>query len=869
MVPPPMSLPQILSIPNSCNTDELDVTPDNTVPASPSASQPTTAIVRVKSMKIKWLSAKTQGWRSPQRQGTQNSNGGSNSDLFGGSWLRAHRGHEPVYGQSWVQDPRAENADAAPVPAPRRSSLTSKQISGTVLLIQHLKSDDGEPTVLRSSTVLCHWFLQLNSLQVFMMLLTVAVLFCGDIFAATLPVSSDKGYSVILWVCLVCFSSEWVLNVISSPAQTPSYNCSLFFWLDIIATLSILLDILVLEANNLVNNGPIARAARAARLGTRAGRSMRLLRLLRFLRLVRIVRVIKALLKIRDKSGSKRDPAADAIDQQLQSGNTSRADAMGARIGAMTTRKVIIMTLGLLIVLPLMERNDQEQTCAAELVMLLLAIWNSPNVAGNCTAMRAEVAPWLTTGLIPFSRAPNSGLTANGLIYMQVQDCMLYKFEALMGNVDLAQSSLASLRRGSEVQVIPCDATFSDTENDGVDSRSSTYLLYDMWMEEKESARLAIGFTVVVIVTLLGFSMIFSQDAEILASELVVPIGQLMQDMRKTSQLELDDVTPEEDMFDSEVYEVKRLQLAYRSLNGAVESFVKFMPVEVVRHFLSAGSEATLGVQQRNVSIFFSDIVDFGHICDAHPPKEVLALLAEYFECMATIICEEQGTMLEFIGDTIMAIWNAPNTVEEHTVRAISGALRMNVELVKLRAKWEQEGKPQIRQRVGLHAADVFVGNLGSRMRMKYGVLGDGVNLASRVEQLNLRYSTEIVISEDAYVQDGVKDTFYTRPLDYVVVKGRKNPTMIYEVLDCKIFASETTKSIAEQACQAWESYKSRDFTQALQCLDNITELKGLTDDPVGEVLHNRCQKFLLFPPGPDWDGSEVLLQKSFGMDGH
>merc|ERR1719367_1978583 len=116
------------------------------------------------------------------------------------------------------------------------------------------------------------------------------------------------------------------------------------------------------------------------------------------------------------------------------------------------------------------------------------------------------------------------------------------------------------------------------------------------------------GFTTVVIVTLVGFSWVFSQDAEVLANELVAPISQLMEDMSHTSKLELDRVTPEEELFESNVYEVRKLQIAYLNLNGAVGSFAKFTPLEVVRHFLRLGAEATLGVDRRNVSIFFSDI---------------------------------------------------------------------------------------------------------------------------------------------------------------------------------------------------------------------------------------------------------------------
>merc|ERR1712107_748243 len=151
---------------------------------------------------------------------------------------------------------------------------------------------------------------------------------------------------------------------------------------------------------------------------------------------------------------------------------------------------------------------------------------------------------------------------------------------------------------------------------------------------------------------------------------------------------------------------------------------------------------------------------------------------------------------------------------------------------------------------------------------MKYGVLGDGVNLASRLEELNKRYSTEILISQDVLNQVDVKDTFYVRPVDYVVVKGRKRPTAIYEVLALKATASEQVKSIATASEQAMSSYMNRDFVQALKLLDEVTRLKDRDFDPVGEVLADRCRRFLQHPPGEDWDGSEVLNQKTFGPEG-
>jgi adenylate cyclase len=296
---------------------------------------------------------------------------------------------------------------------------------------------------------------------------------------------------------------------------------------------------------------------------------------------------------------------------------------------------------------------------------------------------------------------------------------------------------------------------------------------------------------------------------------------------------------------------------------GATASFSKFTPLEVVRHLLKTGTEAQLGVKERDVTIFFSDIAGLTTICEGTAPSDVLSLLSEYFERMVSIIVEEEGTMLEFIGDAILAIWNAPSTVEDHASRAVTATLRMQEDLEHLRSKWKEEEKPNIRIRVGLHSSKVFVGNLGSKMRMKYGVLGDGVNLASRLEELNKRYGTESMASEEVVNREGMKESYVLRPIDLVVVKGRKAPTRVYEILDRRETAGPSCRQIEAQSNEAMQAYLARDFEKAIQCLMEVRKTKG-KEDLAGQVLIGRCKEYIRNPPPADWDGSEVLKDKTF-----
>merc|ERR1712113_737194 len=135
----------------------------------------------------------------------------------------------------------------------------------------------------------------------------------------------------------------------------------------------------------------------------------------------------------------------------------------------------------------------------------------------------------------------------------------------------------------------------------------------------------------------------------------------------------------------------------------------------------------------------------------------------------------------------------------------------MHNALEKLLVEWEKKGTPRIRIRAGLHSADVYVGNLGSNARMKYGVLGDGVNLASRLEELNKRYSTEVLVSEEVLKQEGMQEQWVIRPVDLVVVKGRVTPTPIYEVLGSRSTASEKSLQISAKAELAMQSYLNRE----------------------------------------------------------
>jgi len=328
---------------------------------------------------------------------------------------------------------------------------------------------------------------------------------------------------------------------------------------------------------------------------------------------------------------------------------------------------------------------------------------------------------------------------------------------------------------------------------------------------------------------------------------------------------------------------------------------------------------ARLAVDELEVTVLFSDIESFTKVCEhMGVGDKLLHLMSDYFTAMAEIITGTGGCLLEFIGDAILAVWNAPNAEELHAVRAVTAALEMHAKLEKLHAEWDAKGYPRIRIRCGIHTAKVLVGNIGAPNRMKYGVLGDGVNTASRLEETNKRYGTRLLISDATYKQitgnsgsSLQRHLFKTRPLDRVVFKGKTRTTTLYEVCgfneeDCsptpgdslvfddRISLQDPSAFAAGRSVQelkdlvlrlhyrAWKQYLRRNFQEAAQLFQTVddfqtrigprTVLSGRPDDfgdvfsgdRAAQLLAERCRWFVGSPPPAGWNGAEVLHDKHF-----
>lgn len=184
------------------------------------------------------------------------------------------------------------------------------------------------------------------------------------------------------------------------------------------------------------------------------------------------------------------------------------------------------------------------------------------------------------------------------------------------------------------------------------------------------------------------------------------------------------------------------------------------------------------------MTVLFSDIRGFTTISEKTQPEVLVGLLNEYFTAMTEIILQSGGVLDKFIGDAIMAFWGAPQETSDHAERACETALKMMEKLAVLKNDWQRRGLPEINIGVGINSGEMIVGNMGSDRRFDYTVIGDNVNLASRLEGLNKQYQTNIIVSQFTF--DRIKDDFEGEYLDKVNVKGKEIPVEIYKLLGRK-----------------------------------------------------------------------------------
>lgn len=217
------------------------------------------------------------------------------------------------------------------------------------------------------------------------------------------------------------------------------------------------------------------------------------------------------------------------------------------------------------------------------------------------------------------------------------------------------------------------------------------------------------------------------------------------------------------------------------------ETFGRYVSRDVATALLANPEALALGGQEREVSVLFSDLREYSTLSEELSPTDILSLLNEYLGVMNAVIDEHRGCVIEYLGDGILVAFNAPNEVPDHASAAVRCALHMQEELAALNLAWRQRGKQvqtwsgtSLAMRIGIHSGRVVAGNLGSHSRTKYAVIGDNVNVAARLEQLNKELGTAILISEDVYRNLPCELLERTRDLGDLAVKGRRHPVRVF-----------------------------------------------------------------------------------------
>lgn len=367
--------------------------------------------------------------------------------------------------------------------------------------------------------------------------------------------------------------------------------------------------------------------------------------------------------------------------------------------------------------------------------------------------------------------------------------------------------------------------------------------------------------TTILHVTLISLAILMLSIGAIIyaAHRILAPLKLIAQDMNRIQNLDIDESVRHRSFF----YEILLIADALASMKHGLKAFSKFVPFTLVKQLIESGKGAELGGEKRHLTMMFTDIAGFTTISESMTTEELLIHISEYLDSLTKIILAQQGTVDKYIGDAIMSFWGAPLPDAEQEYHSCKTALLCTAKLKDLNKRWIAEGKPELYTRFGISSGDVSVGNMGSSDRMNYTVLGDSVNLASRLEAINKYYGTNIIVGESTY--EKVKSRFCFRPVDVVAVKGKSQGVRIYHLLaglpgDDIIAPTKEDIESQELTEKAFNAYMEQDFEKALALYTQLG--KTFPEDPLAEMFIERCKAYIKKAPPRDWDGVYVMKSK-------
>ncbi len=284
--------------------------------------------------------------------------------------------------------------------------------------------------------------------------------------------------------------------------------------------------------------------------------------------------------------------------------------------------------------------------------------------------------------------------------------------------------------------------------------------------------------------------------------------------------------------------------------------FGQYIPAELVEEIDASGEELSLEGENREMSVLFSDVRGFTTISESLEPTELTQLMNEFLTPITRIIHVHRGTIDKYMGDAVMAFWGAPLTDEQHATNALEAALDMVVAMEHVTARFAEKGWPPIKVGIGISSGPMNVGNMGSEFRMAYTVMGDVVNLGSRLEGQTKNYGANIIIAQETAA---MISGYALRELDLIRVKGKQVPITIYEPLGRADDISEQLAEELDRYHQALQLYRARDFEQAKALFES---LEAQQPSALYQLYLQRINAFIAQPPQPDWDGVFVATSK-------
>ena len=339
---------------------------------------------------------------------------------------------------------------------------------------------------------------------------------------------------------------------------------------------------------------------------------------------------------------------------------------------------------------------------------------------------------------------------------------------------------------------------------------------------------------------LVGLTVILVLSAVILGDRLIgAPLLRITEQFKFIEHFDLGSVQ----RLKSPLRELDNLSAALMQMSFGLASFQKYMPITLVKTLLSQGIEAQPGGHQQELTVLFTDIAGFTSLSE-QLGDDIVPVLTSYLNLASRAILDAHGTIDKFIGDAVMAFWGAPVVNPNHAADACRAALDFQR---KLAASRHNADGPQLFARVGLNSGRMLVGNVGSNDRLNYTVIGDPVNIASRLEALNKSYGTEILIGENTRQSAG--SSILVRRLDVVAVYGRTGGIAVYELLGMAgDFPPPPWIGAYESGLEA---YADRQWDKAIAQFTLAAALRG--GDPPSQFFIQRCRSLLAQPPGPDW----------------